>query len=74
MLRNQTHSSLLGWVTLMGIGLVASLPTTASAQTTYYTGTASTGAWNTSRWSTSSSGPFNASYVANGPVSFTSGS
>ena len=74
MVRNRMPAGLLGWVTLMGIGLVVSLPTTASAQTTYYTGTASTGAWNTSRWSTSSSGPFNASYVANGPVSFTSGS
>ena len=74
MLRNQTRSNLLGLVTLLGFGLVVSLPTTASAQTTYYTGTASTGAWNTSRWSTSSSGPFNASYAANGPVSFTSGS
>lgn len=73
MLRNQTHSSLLGWVTLMGIGLVVSLPTTASAQTTYYTGTASTGAWNTTRWSTSSSGPFSSSY-STAPVSFTSGS
>ncbi len=74
MLRNQTRSNLLGLVTLTGIGLVVSLPTTASAQTTYYTGTASTGAWNTARWSTSSSGPFNTSYAANSPVRFTSGS
>ena len=74
MVRNQTRSNLLGLVTLTGFGLVVSLPTTASAQTTYYTGTASTGAWNASRWSTSSSGPFNASYAASGPVSFTSGS
>jgi autotransporter-associated beta strand protein len=73
MLRNQTRSNLLGLVTLLGFGLVVSLPTTAFAQTTYYTTTGSTGAWNTARWSTSSSGPFTSNY-STAPVSFTSGS
>jgi autotransporter-associated beta strand protein len=46
----------------------------ATAQSTYYTTTGSTGAWNTSRWSTSSGGPFNSAYGSGTAVAFTSGS
>jgi len=61
---------------LAAIALALSVPFGMSREAeaqTYYTGTGSTGAWNTSRWSTNSAGPFNAAYVANSPVSFTSG-
>ena len=43
----------------------------ATAQSTYYTTTGSTGAWNTSRWSTSSGGPFNSAYGSGTAVAVT---
>jgi autotransporter-associated beta strand protein len=46
----------------------------AAAQTTYYTTTGSTQAWNASRWGTNSAGPFTSTYTALSPVAFTSGS
>lgn len=58
------------------LGVECGMTREAAAQTTYYTTTGSTGAWNTSRWSTSSSGPFTASFVSstNSAVALTSGS
>jgi fibronectin-binding autotransporter adhesin len=55
--------------------LIAALALLAApaAQAQLYTGTNSTGFWNTSRWSSSDTGPFNSSWTANSASLFKAG-
>ncbi|MEI6239407.1 MAG: autotransporter-associated beta strand repeat-containing protein [Planctomycetia bacterium] len=59
---------------LVSIAAMVWLPTPASAQTTYFTGTGSTGQWMTNRWSTTDGGSYNGAFGNAGVASFTSGS
>ena len=59
-------------ISFLAASLLAACATpNVSAQ--LYTGTASTGLWNSSRWSSSSSGPFTSAWTANSASSFLAG-
>lgn len=70
MLRNQLHSRLLGWVSVVGIGLVVSLPTTAPAQTLYWNTNGSSASFTSANWGTGTAGPFSTAWTSGRDVVF----